>query len=210
MSLGQKLVEARQKKALTDEQASMETCIPLAIIRSLETDDYSGFDSAIYAKNFLKTYSRFLDLNINQLLIKFDQQASGAETIFKANREQLEDTARPETAPRSRNPLFLAPVLVGVLAFLCVSLFSLFTGRSFLFEPPTQESGNPTPGATQTGDSPAADAVDTRKVTAETSRPGGITATSEGAYLEEFPSATTPTIFLKPSGNSGRASEVLP
>ena len=46
----------------------METCIPLGIIRSLEADDYSAFDSAIYAKNFLKTYSRYLDLNINQLL----------------------------------------------------------------------------------------------------------------------------------------------
>ncbi len=211
MHLGQKLTEARKKKALSEEQAAAETCIPLAIIRSLEVDDYSGFDSAVYTKNFLKTYSRFLGLNISDVLPRFDELASGPESIFKPNRQTLPNTARPAPTRRSRNPLILAPVLAGIFAFLCFSLFSLFTSGSLPFAHQTAHPGEePEPLAAEIGkpatekEESAPQALVTKPSTSPSQQ---ITSGERGAYVDDFHPVSN-TVFLK-SGARG-AGEVLP
>lgn len=208
MPVGQKLIEARQRKALSEEQVSEETRIPLSIIRSLETDDYSGFDSAIYAKNFLKTYGGFLGLNVSEILPRFDELADNGEQIFKPNREPLANTARPAPTQRSRNPLILGPVLAGIFAFLCFSLFSLFTSGTLPFAPgsATAEKGElsePEALTEAMEGAPAADPATPPALPVEmiTLEEGG------GAYVDDFHPISS-TIFLD-SGSSD-ISQVLP
>ena len=97
-SLGHRLREARLQHGLTEEQVSNETRISLANIRSLETDDYANFDSPVYAKSFVKTYGSFLNLNVSEILAKFDEYASDSESIFRSNRIRLEDTELTATS----------------------------------------------------------------------------------------------------------------
>ena len=134
-SLGNRLQQARLQQSLTEEQVSQDTCISLANIRSLESDDYTNFASPVYAKSFIKTYSSYLNLDVSEILVKFDELRSGDETVFEKNCSKLKDTERPAETIKSRSPLILAPVLVIIALFLCISLFSILTGRQLPFGP---------------------------------------------------------------------------
>ena len=183
-SLGQKLREVRVVNELTVEQVSTETHISLGIIRSLELDDYSNFESPVYAKNFLKTYSSFLGLNISEVLAKFNELKSDSETHFKPNRQRLEDTVRPKKKARSRNPLILAPVLIGIFGFLCFSLFSLFTGGALPFAPTKVGNEEPSQAAAQVT-SPSKEEVPkapVRLIESDDTAQGG----GGGAYVDDF------------------------
>ena len=196
---GQRLLEVRQRGGLTVEQVSAETRISAGIIRALEADDYGGFDSAIYAKSFLNTYSKFLGLNFSGVLVKFDEVTPNSQTFFKRNRLQLENTARPEVVQRSRSPLFLAPVLVGILAFLCYSLFMLFTGGALPFAPSDKPAKEPGPAAAQ-----GAAKADLAGPVEE----GGMAAEGGGAGDLHDPHASSGTIFLPTSDSAEH--QVLP
>ena len=212
-SLGQKLREVRVQNELTEEEVSTETCIPLGIIRSLEVDDYSSFDSPVYAKNFLKTYSSFLGLNISEVLAKFNELKSDSETIFKPNRQRLENTVRPEVVERSRNPLILGPVLIGIFGFLCFCLFSLFTGGSLPFAPTHANAEEPSQAAAQV--SGASEEIEEEPVVTPVRLIEPEEATAEGgggggAYVDDFhASTTTETIFL-PASKKKPVHAVLP
>ena len=203
-SLGHRLREVRLQHGLTEEQVSNETCISLANIRSLETDDYAQFDSPVYAKSFVKTYGSFLNLNVSEILAKFDEHTSDSESIFRDNCSRLADTERPETGQRQRSPLILAPVLVGIFGFLCFSLFSLFTGGSLPFGPEEETAAEPvTKAAAQVIAEPVED------VEEETVIPVKVADEKEalpegGAYVDDF-HASTNTVYLPLSGTSSTA-----
>ena len=203
-SLGHRLREARLHHGLTEEQVSSETCISLANIRSLETNNYSSFDSPVYAKSFVKTYGSFLSLNVSEILAKFDEHASDSESIFRNNCSRLEDTVRPEPGQRNRSPLVLAPVLVGIFGLLCFSLFSLFTGGSLPFAPgEATASESTTEAAAQVMVEPEEDAEAEAVIPVNVANDSD--APSEGGhYVDDF-HASASTVFLQVGGDSRAA-----
>lgn len=203
-SLGHRLREARLQHGLTEEQVSNETRISLANIRSLETDDYGNFNSPVYAKSFVKTYGSFLNLNVSDILAKFDEYASDSESIFRSNRIRLEDTERPEPRQRQRSPLVLAPVLVGIFGFLCFCLFSLFTGGSLPFAPGQATASEPTKkAAARITTNPVEDVEEETLIPVNVSNENDAPPEG-GAYVDDF-HASKSTVFLPMGGGSPAA-----
>ena len=133
-TIGQHLRETRQQLDLSPDDVSRDTNIPASIIHALEDDDYSRFDSVIYVKNFLNSYSKFLGLDISDLLRKFGEAEShGPQGIMVIGRKKLENTERPTEQKKSKMPVFLAPLLFGVLAFLVLSIVSVVTKGTLPF-----------------------------------------------------------------------------
>ncbi|MDF1789485.1 MAG: helix-turn-helix domain-containing protein [Verrucomicrobiales bacterium] len=188
-SLGHRLREARLQHGLTEEQVSNETRISLANIRSLETDDYGNFNSPIYAKSFVKTYGSFLNLNVSDILAKFDEYASDSESIFRSNRIR---------------PLVLAPVLVGIFGFLCFCLFSLFTGGSLPFAPGQATASEPTKkAAARITTNPVEDVEEETLIPVNVSNENDAPPEG-GAYVDDF-HASKSTVFLPMGGGSPAA-----
>lgn len=67
-TIGQILKIQREKKRLTLDDIHKFIKIHPRFIQALENDDYSIFEGRIHAKGFLKIYSDFLELNINEVL----------------------------------------------------------------------------------------------------------------------------------------------
>ncbi len=213
-SLGQNLRDIRNHHGLTEEEVAIETCISINTIRALEADDYTGFDSPVYAKSFLKTYSRYLGVDISEALAKFEQfGASDEEQIFKPNREQLEDTARPDATKSSRSPLILAPVLVLIFGFVCFSLFSLITGGSLPFGPKADNvAAEPKPAAAGISTTEEKKDISEKELPTDLLVPANVSDTEDipeaerGVFLDEF--GSTDTVYLRVSKSD--SVQVLP
>jgi len=75
LQIGKTLLTTREERQLTVEDATRQTCIPAKIIRALESDDYSIFSSATYARSYLSQYSRLLEIDPSPWLDAFKLDA---------------------------------------------------------------------------------------------------------------------------------------
>ena len=61
--IGPKLTEAREAKGLDLAEAAKQSQVPRPAVEALEKEDFSYFDSPVYAKSFLLQYSEFLEVD---------------------------------------------------------------------------------------------------------------------------------------------------
>ena len=122
-SIGKQLAGARLARKLSIEDVAFQTRIPAGRLRDLENDDLSRFANLIYARGFLKIYSRFLDLDISVYLDQFNtsefSHASGHEYVQTARATHNLPTAVFADYGRSRRPglYFLITVVAGAVGF---------------------------------------------------------------------------------------------
>jgi cytoskeletal protein RodZ len=67
-SLGEKLRQAREEKGCTLEQVSRDTNIATRYLQALETEDFSDFPGEPYILGFLRNYSEYLGLDVQEQL----------------------------------------------------------------------------------------------------------------------------------------------
>ena len=75
-TVGEILLEAREKANLSLEDVSEETKIPKKMLEHLETDNFEAFPARVYARGFLKTYASLLGLDVEYMLNKFEVQTT--------------------------------------------------------------------------------------------------------------------------------------
>src|SRR3972149_5402626 len=66
--LGNTLSRARRARAITLEDAERDTHVSRRYLQALETEDFNLFPAPVYARGFLRTYSRYLGLNPDELI----------------------------------------------------------------------------------------------------------------------------------------------
>ena len=69
--LGNTLSRARRARAITLEDVERDTHVSRRYLQALENEDFSIFPAPVYARGFLRTYSRYLGLNPEELLRVF-------------------------------------------------------------------------------------------------------------------------------------------
>lgn len=69
--LGNTLSRARRARGISLEDAERDTHVSRRYLNALETEDFSVFPAPVYARGFLRTYSRYLGLNPDELLRVF-------------------------------------------------------------------------------------------------------------------------------------------
>jgi len=72
-NLGQKLSDARYKTGLSLNMVAKHISINKKYLVALENEDWKKLPGEVYAKNFLKKYCEFLEIDINSLSIDFSQ-----------------------------------------------------------------------------------------------------------------------------------------
>jgi hypothetical protein len=87
VSIGRNLAEARRQAGLTTTQVSQQTCIREAIIRSIESDDYTSCGGNFYARGHIRAIARVVGANPGSLIQEYDaahkaQQAPAAADLF--------------------------------------------------------------------------------------------------------------------------------
>jgi hypothetical protein len=66
--LGNTLSRARRARGITLEDAERDTHVSRRYLQALETEDFTIFPAPVYARGFLRTYSRYLGLNPEELI----------------------------------------------------------------------------------------------------------------------------------------------
>lgn len=109
--LGTLLVRAREARGLTLEDAERDTRISRRYLQALESEQFDAIPAPVYARGFLRSYSQYLGLDPQEMLVLFprDDEPAAAPERIGANRPQRQPRqAAPATAapprPTWRNP----------------------------------------------------------------------------------------------------------
>jgi len=71
-SLGKYLKTERERRNLSLEEAAKSTKIRIQFLRAIEEDRYE-FLPSVYVKGFLTQYVRYLGLNLNEVILRYQE-----------------------------------------------------------------------------------------------------------------------------------------
>lgn len=126
-TIGQNLRAARESAGLTLLDVAHRTRIPPGRLQLLEDGNFAAFGSMAYARSFLKSYSRFLEVDASEALEGLPPPVLGGPADYRYLTEsQGPWIDKSERLPRRREPLkrvALSPVpsLVFMLALFLVA-----------------------------------------------------------------------------------------
>ncbi len=105
-ALGNELREAREGRDLTLEQAEQQTRIRAKFLEALEQGNYSALPSAVQTRGFLRNYARFLGLDPDLMVSRYDLALQGGR-----RRGRRIETPReaPASVPRRTQTTSAAP-----------------------------------------------------------------------------------------------------
>ncbi len=128
-SFGTQLRSARIAKDWSIEYVSFKSKIQPSILEDLEADDFSQFSSSSYVKSFLRKYSEFLELDLDEEISELEVVgfANFESLVCEGVKENLETAEfsvkdlRFRKAEKSKgSPVFLVGSVVALLSTLAV------------------------------------------------------------------------------------------
>lgn len=183
LGIGERLIQARDERGLTLEDAERDTRISRRYLQALEDETFDVIPAPVYARGFLRSYSQYLGLDTAQLLARFPEQApaggpsaprsSGGEQHATRGRSSLFGSSLPDdpmigvdigvavpyrglgvgSLSFARTGL-VASVAIGVVAVVLI-LAILIANLGGDGETPAVEGGAATPTAAPSGDGEA-------------------------------------------------------
>lgn len=139
--LGNTLSRGRRARGITLEDAERDTHVSRRYLQALETEDFSVFPAPVYARGFLRTYSRYLGLNPDDLL-----------RIFPNGDLAVDITPLPTVARPPARLINVNWVVTGLVAVFLMGagLLLLQGGGDDPLSTPGQTSGTSLAGAQST------------------------------------------------------------
>jgi len=102
-TIGQQLKQAREAKDLTIQQVVQATHIRAHQIEAIESDDFESMPSPIQARAFLRLYTEFLGLSLDEIIDRqragFEKLPSAATDLAPAPFEEAPPTTETDTEP---------------------------------------------------------------------------------------------------------------
>jgi cytoskeleton protein RodZ len=96
--LGSELRAARDGRDLTLDQAEKQTRIRAKYLEALEQGNYAALPSAVQARGFLRNYARFLGLDADLMVGRYDQLQQGGRRRGRRHDPPLDDPTLPSAA----------------------------------------------------------------------------------------------------------------
>ncbi|QUX95179.1 DUF4115 domain-containing protein [Marinomonas sp. CT5] len=113
INIGKRLRAKRLELEFDERYVATELKIPIDQVRALEANNFSYFRSVTFARGFLKSYCRLLEIDHSEILHAFDAERSGAESTIKPV-----DKVNKQTHLGDPIVIFTSIVIVAVLVFL--------------------------------------------------------------------------------------------
>ncbi len=101
ISIGQKIKQLREQKAVSLEEIAKHTRIRLSTLRALEEDDYSEIASQIQARGFLKLIASYLGTDIQFLTSDSNERIEEISTFKTESEEELQKFSQEEMDSKS-------------------------------------------------------------------------------------------------------------
>jgi len=136
-TIGGRLRKTREKRGLTLEDAQKTLKIHPSILKALEDDTAHTFLSSVYVRSFLRTYSRYLQLNAEKIIEEYSRK--GAEepkqVLFPGEKKAEKGNAKSiEVLDSLKSLKRYTPQILRVVAALLILAVALFvTARTVRF-----------------------------------------------------------------------------
>lgn len=143
---GKLLQDARKSKGLDIEHVAMSIKIRKDYINAIENDDYSGFESPVYVKGFIKLYARFLGVGEENIMALYRRFVS----IDGKTKEA--DVSKPPK-PGSKFNFVITPktIAIGSVVLILLAILSyLFLQVYYYQKPPNLQINIPTEERSET------------------------------------------------------------
>ncbi|APR75002.1 4Fe-4S ferredoxin, iron-sulfur binding protein [Minicystis rosea] len=137
-SIGRYLKRTREARAMSVEEISRATRIPVVSIERIEADHFDDLPGEVFVRGFLKAYARAVSLSVDEVLAR-----------YTASRRVAWVTPLPISAPARRSTgrrfgVAIAFVLLLILFTLALSIVLRPRGHDL---PPELSQGETTTGA---------------------------------------------------------------
>lgn len=113
-SFGEYLTRERTLRNIALEEMSQRTRISMKVLQALEQGDWEELPADVYVRGFLRTYARYLGLDENEVLMRYEDHRPGPAI---RGREVFQEPSK-RRARRRTAWLFLI-----ILVCLCLALY---------------------------------------------------------------------------------------
>ncbi len=140
MGIGDTLKKARLEKGISHAEIEKITKIRTRYLTSMENEQWDQFPGRVYLRGFLRTYSRQLGLNDDEIVTAFDELQ-----IKEAKTEPLPEKIEIPGKPRKKLGIILAVIAIVLLVAL------QFVYKNYFYH--VIPENNPSVGQTENGES---------------------------------------------------------
>lgn len=112
-NIGDKLKQRRLELGFDERHVATELKIAIDQVQALEVNDFNYFRSVTFARGFLKSYCRLLNIDHVGIIEEFDSQRANAESTIKPV-----DKIHKQTHLGDPIVIFISVVIVAIFAFL--------------------------------------------------------------------------------------------
>ena len=148
--IGPVLREARLRQGKSIEEASRETRIRAEYLQALERESYDVFAGDVYIRGFLRSYSAYLGLDADRVLVAFNGHFGEPTPTLPTpapGPAKGEKTAHPNLLPlRRHHPSWRFLIAVAVVVIAVLAAAGLFRNRSSPAAGTVGEGSGPTAG----------------------------------------------------------------
>lgn len=117
MPIGENLKNARMKKGYSFEFIEEATKIRTKYLQALENEEYDVLPGPVYAKAFLRTYAKFLELNTDEIIEEYNTAKTPPTTPVIENQKDKELQPITEGSGKKWRYLVAGLAVVSLLAF---------------------------------------------------------------------------------------------
>lgn len=115
--VGKYLKQAREKKSYTLEDMTELTNIEEKYLQALETEEYDLLPSPFYARVFLKTYAKYLKLNVNSVVQLYESSRIAKQSSAPTN-PKVETIELPKRSPAKKKKISSLWLIVAIILIL--------------------------------------------------------------------------------------------
>ncbi len=120
MTIGESLKRARKKMGLELDDVARSTKIAKMFLIALENDDISSLPQGVYARNFLRTYARFLKLDEDILTTEYHEQyAIKPQFVLQHEQTKLDN----QRFVKRRNRTFVMSLFLLAIPLILILLY---------------------------------------------------------------------------------------
>lgn len=118
MQIGEKLRNARQEKGYSFEYLEETTKIRAKYLEALENERFDILPGQVYAKAFLRTYAKYLGLDVDEIMAEFKEE----------NKEEPIEVSAPEPKPEIKDNSKKWHYVVAAVAIVALFAFKSLYG----------------------------------------------------------------------------------
>lgn len=101
--VGEILRREREKQGLSIADVAGETSIRDVYLEAIEKGDYDALPGDVYAKGFIRNYSKFLQIDGNALLEQYDSERNIVKVVQPADMPREDEASEPKKSFFGRN-----------------------------------------------------------------------------------------------------------